>query len=200
MNLGDIFQKVISQKQKLIIPVIIFLLLATLVILWQLGIFGYSDNNSGSNNKNINEMDVIFEGEPSYVFTTNQTGRLGSLQINFFDAKDVSYNSRELDENYQRIVKEYLAIQIKVFNSSFDETENLLIGLIDENGNKYLLDKTAYSNFPDMKGYGWNKNIFPRIIQEGYVFFEKINENSKNFQLIFALELTKEKIAFNFER
>jgi len=110
--------------------------------------------------------------------------------------EESSYSALELDENYQRISRRYLAFQIKVFNPSYDKTENLLIGLSDDHGNRYNPDPAVSLYVPDLKEFGRNMNIYPRIIQEGYVFFTDVDENAEKIQLIFALESTREKIAF----
>ena len=146
------------------------------------------------------EESILFEGKPSAVFKINEDASLSTLQINVFDIREASYLSLELDENSQRINKKYLAVPTKVFNSSMNTTEVLLIGLIDNHGNTYKVDQTASAYISDMKGFGRNMNIFPRIIQEGYLFFTDIDENAKKMQLIFAIESTKEKIAFEFNR
>jgi len=129
-----------------------------------------------------------------------QTAKLGTLEINVYNVEESSYSALELDENYQRIIKRYLAVQIKVFNPSNDKTENLLIGLMDDRGNKYNLDPAVSSYVPDLKEFGRNMNIYPRIIQEGYIFFSNVDERATEVQLIFAVTSTKEKIAFKINR
>jgi len=148
----------------------------------------------------VTEEDILFKGKPTVVFEMGQIARLGSLEITVYNAKESSYLSLDLDENYQRITKSYLAVQIKVFNPSNDQTENLLIGLIDDRGNKYNLDPGVSSYIPDLREFGRNMNIYPRIIQEGYIFFSNLDEGGKEVQLIFAIASTKEKIAFKVER
>ncbi len=181
------------QKRKIIILGILVLGIFIIGLVWQFGIKEKEGEFiSGPSDKDA----VLFEGKPSAVFEIGQTGRLGFLEITLFDFKESSYASSELDENYRRITKNYIAAQIKVFNSSQNQTENILIGLMDDRGNKYKPNYSVARNVPELKDFGRNMSIFSRIIQEGYIFFTDIDESAKTLQLIFALESTGEKIVF----
>lgn len=140
------------------------------------------------------------KGEPSDMFQLGETAQLGSLQITTYDKKESFYSSLELDENYQRIRKKYLAINIKVFNPSMSETEQLIIRLKDARGQEYKVDHSVARYVPELKEFGRNMTIYPRIMQEGYVFFSGIDERAKKMQLIFTLEGKNEKVAFEVER
>ena len=188
------------RKRKTIILVILVLGIVIIGLIWQFGQLGMKEKE-GKPSAGLSDKDVIlFEGEPSALFSMEQTAKLGTLEINVYNVEESSYSALELDENYQRIIKSYLAVQIKVFNPSNDQTENLLIGLIDDRGNKYNLDPGVSSYIPDLREFGRNMNIYPRIIQEGYIFFSNLDEGGKEVQLIFAIASTKEKIAFKVER
>ncbi len=188
------------RKRKTIILVILVLGIVIIGLIWQFGQLGMKEKE-GKPSAGLSDKDVIlFEGEPSALFSMEQTAKLGTLEINVYNVEESSYSALELDENYQRIIKRYLAVQIKVFNPSNDKTENLLIGLMDDRGNKYNLDPAVSSYVPDLKEFGRNMNIYPRIIQEGYIFFSNVDERATEVQLIFAVTSTKEKIAFKINR
>jgi len=182
------------RKRKTIVLVILVLGIVIIGLIWQFGQLGMKEKegepSAGLSNKDV----ILFEGEPSALFSVEQTAKLGTLEINVYNVEESSYSALELDENYQRIIKRYLAVQIKVFNPSNDKTENLLIGLMDDRGNKYNLDPAVSSYVPDLKEFGRNMNIYPRIIQEGYIFFSNVDERATEVQLIFAVTSTKEKI------
>jgi len=185
------------RKRKTIVLVILVLSIAIIGLIWQSGVKEKEgEPSAGLSNKDV----ILFEGEPSALFSVEQTAKLGTLEINVYNVEESSYSALELDENYQRIIKRYLAVQIKVFNPSNDKTENLLIGLMDDRGNKYNLDPAVSSYVPDLKEFGRNMNIYPRIIQEGYIFFSNVDERATEVQLIFAVTSTKEKIAFKINR
>ena len=188
------------RKRKTIVLVILVLGIVIIGLIWQFGQLGIKEKegepSAGLSNKDV----ILFEGEPSALFSMEQTAKLGTLEINVYNVEESSYSALELDENYQRIIKRYLAVQIKVFNPSNDKTENLLIGLMDDRGNKYNLDPAVSSYVPDLKEFGRNMNIYPRIIQEGYIFFSNVDERATEVQLIFAVTSTKEKIAFKINR
>jgi len=188
------------RKRKTIVLVILVLGIVIIGLIWQFGQLGIKEKegepSAGLSNKDV----ILFEGEPSALFSVEQTAKLGTLEINVYNVEESSYSALELDENYQRIIKRYLAVQIKVFNPSNDKTENLLIGLMDDRGNKYNLDPAVSSYVPDLKEFGRNMNIYPRIIQEGYIFFSNVDERATEVQLIFAVTSTKEKIAFKINR
>ena len=184
---------ILLKERKTIVLVILVLSIAIIGLIWQSGV----KEKEGEPSAGLSDKDaILFEGEPSAVFGAEQTAKLGALEINVYDVEESSYSALELDENYQRISRRYLAVQIKVFNPSYDKTENLLIGLSDDHGNRYNSDPAVSLYVPDLKEFGRNMNIYPRIIQEGYVFFTDVDENAEKIQLIFALESTREKIAF----
>ena len=187
------------RKRKTIVLVILVLGIVIIGLIWQFGQLGIKEKegepSAGLSNKDV----ILFEGEPSALFSVEQTAKLGTLEINVYNVEESSYSALELDENYQRIIKRYLALQIRVFNSSPGKTENILIGLMDDRGNKYKPNySVAKDIFKDIKvkEFGRNMNIYPRIIQEGYIFFTDVDENAEKIQLIFALESTGEKIVF----
>jgi hypothetical protein len=188
------------KKTKPFILITSILILTTIVsgaIWW----FNSKEKKSESHIKTeITEDTILFEGQPSAVFQLGETGKLGLLEINATDKKESSYLSFELDQNNQRIIKKYLAIQIKVFNPSNTQVEYLLIGLMDDQGNTYKPDYNVRFFVRGLKDFGKNMTIYPRIIQEGYIFFTNINENARELQLIFAASSTQEKIAFKVER
>ena len=188
---------ILLKERKTIVLVILVLSIATIGLIWQSSL----KEKEGEPSAGLNDKDIVlFEGEPSAIFGTEQTAKLGTLEINVYDVEESSYSPLELDENYQRITKTYLAVQIKVFNPSYNKTENLLIGLTDDRGNRYNLDPEVSFYVPNLKEFGRNMTIYPRIIQEGYIFFTDVDENAKELQLIFAASSTKEKIAFKVER
>ena len=196
MNPITLLQKT-NPKTRIIVLMILILILSSVVggLIWRI-----TTGKLAKKETQVTEEDILFKGKPTVVFEMGQIARLGSLEITVYNAKESSYLSLDLDENYQRITKSYLAVQIKVFNPSNDQTENLLIGLIDDRGNKYNLDPGVSSYIPDLREFGRNMNIYPRIIQEGYIFFSNLDEGGKEVQLIFAIASTKEKIAFKVER
>jgi len=191
------------RKRKTIILVILVLGIVIIGLIWQFGQLGMKEKE-GKPSAGLSDKDVIlFEGEPSALFSMEQTAKLGTLEINVYNVEESSYSALELDENYQRIIKRYLALQIRVFNSSPGKTENILIGLMDDKGNRYKPNySVAKDIFKDIKvkEFGRNMNIYARIIQEGYIFFIDVDEDAEKIQLIFALESTGEKIVFKIKR
>ena len=152
-------------------------------------------------NKIIEEENkLLFKGTPSQIGKAGETLSLGQLQFDFYNTKESSYLSSEIDAQQQKITKNYLAAQIQVFNSGSEKTEQLLIGLEDDKGNRYRPDFSAPYYIPDIRGFGQNMMIFPRIIQDGYIFFTGIDKDAKEFQLIFTTMTSGEKVAFKFER
>lgn len=202
MKLSTISQKIKNsltffQRRKTIIFIILILGIVIIGLIWQ---FAAKEKEGEIAVELVDKDAILFEGAPSVIFELGQTAKLGVLEIDAYNIKESSYLALELDENYQRITKRYLTVPIKVFNPSFDTTENLLIGLIDDKGNKYRPNFSIAHDIPELKDFTRNMMIFPRIIQEGYIFFTDVNKEAKKLQLIFALESTKEKIAFEFER
>ncbi len=186
-------KNILRQKQK------IFIFVAAILIIIGLIVVGKSFINPEVVNKQTDD-DILFGGKPTAIFNLGQTAKLGSLEITIDDKKESSYTSLELDENYQRTKIDYLAIRVKVFNPSPTQTENLLIGLIDNQKSKYKPSFSIAHDIAELKDFSRNTSIFPRIIQEGYLFFTNINKESGKMQLIFVIRSTQEKIAFEFER
>lgn len=188
----------IFSKRKIIIITLALLILALaggVIIIWQM-----TESEKELIGELTEEELVLYQGKPSAIFELGQTARLGLLEITAYDFKEGSYQTGEIDENYRRITKKYFAVQIKVFNPSFDKTEELLIGLRDDKGKHYKLSPMIGSHISELKDYGRNPNIYPRIIQEGYIYFLDVEEKAKELQLIFAITSTKEKVAFKIQR
>ncbi len=189
-------QKPILKKKKIVVFIASIFILLVGVLVWQFII-----KDKGSDELELTGDDaILFGSEPSAFYGLGETANLGVLEINADDAREEFYSPLELDENYKRIVKNYFAVQVKVFNPAQQGTENILVGLVDEYGNIYKPDHSVSMYVPDLKDFGKNRSIFPRIIQEGYLFFTGVDENAKEVQLVFALESTGEKIAFKINK
>lgn len=195
------FFSALPRQTKLIVLIIIALTFCLVIggLIWQLWGRGWSEERVEMKNK-ADEENLLFKSDIVATAGIGQTAKLGSLEITFYNAKESSYQSLDLDVNHQRITKNYLAAQIKVFNPTNDRTENLLIGLTDERGNNYRLDPSVLSYTSDLKDFGQNMSIYPRIIQEGYVSFSGIDKDAKEMQLIFAGSSAKTRVVFKFER
>ena len=181
MNFVTLFQ---NKKEKIIIIGAMILILIVVGLIWK---FKAGD----SQNSSEDFADVSAMG---------QTAKLGSLEISFYDFKEGDYETSKVDENLQRIREKYLAAQIKVFNPSSDQTENILIILMDDQGNEYKINHSVPLYVADLKNFGRNMAIYPRIMQDGFVFFTEISDQAKKFELIFTGVESGEKIAFKIER
>ncbi len=199
MTFKKLFFPIIKKtKFSVLISSILILVIIISGIIWWLY---FKEKKSEQENKPIiTEESILFKGSPSAIFQLGETATLASLQITASDKKESSYLSSELDQNNRRIIKRYFAIKIKVFNPSQIQTEDLLIGLKDDQGNTYRPDYGVRFFVRNLKDFGKNMTIYPRIIQEGYIFFTDINENARELHLIFAASSTQEKIAFKVER
>ena len=148
----------------------------------------------------IQEDNILFKGKSAVTAKMGETANLGSLKIDFYNVKEADYTTFELDKDQKRIIKKYFAAQINVFNTGSEKTENILIGLKDDRGNTYRLDYSVPFYIADTRDFGRNMMIFPRIMQDGYIFFSNVDEKAKDMELIFALTATKEKAVFKFEK
>lgn len=188
----------IFSKRKIIIIVLAFLVLVLaggVIIIWQI-----IESKKESVGELTDEELILYRGKPSAVFELGQTAKVGQLEITAYDFKEGLYQTGELDENYRRITENYFGVQIKVFNPFSEKTEELLIGLIDNKGNRYKLAHMIGQLVPELKPFGWNMNIYPQTIHEGYIYFSNLDKETKNLQLIFAVASTKEKVAFKIKR
>lgn len=188
------------KNRKFLISIVLFVIISAIIIglFWNLKIGQKGINSNWSNQDATGNL--LFKEQPIYVHQIGETAKIGSLEINLYNYKESSFQTLEVNKEYQRIEKKYIALQIRVFNISSDETENLSFGLLDDLGNQYLPDYSISSYVPDLKEFGRNMNIYPRIIQEGYIFFSDINEAANEIRLVFGIESPNERIDFSFKR
>lgn len=184
-----------SKKIKIILAIILIIIVAAAVILLIINPF-----KKGKLSPKDLDVQMFLKGKPTATAKLGQKLNLGVLEITTFNKKEGSYQSLELDENYKRITKTYLQIEAKVFNPSQDRTVILSIGLTDNLGNYYSLDHSVPFYVSGLKDFGKNMTIWPRVMQEGNLFFLNVSEKAKEFKLIFADTETKEKVAFKFNK
>jgi hypothetical protein len=190
-----------ARRNKFFAPSFILIILIVGGIIYYLN---FSQQNGKESNAGKKEKIDIFteikKGELVGTFGFNEKARLGDLEITLLNTKEGSFRTLELDKNNKRIVRNYFGIQAKVFNTGNITTEILFIGLKDEKSNKYELDHSVAFYVDGLKDFGISKQVFPRTIREGYLFFSDVSKEAKKLQLIFYSNVSKNKIVFEFER
>ncbi len=194
----------LHSKNKFIVPAAALILF--IIIAGGLSYFSFfrGDNQklTGTKGQKIDIFAEADKGELAGTFSVNpnEIARLGDLEITLYNIQKGSFRTLELDQNNNRISKNYVAANLKVFNTSNVTAENLFIGLEDSKGNQYEMDKGASSYLNDIKDFGWAKESYPRTIREGYVIFTGLNETAEKFNLIIFSNVSKKKIIFEIPR
>ncbi len=188
------------RRKKIVFPVLAVVIAGGLL-------FSYFNIFQNKEQKSITDkngkIDIFAEaakGELVGTFAVGSVARLGELEVTLYNIRNGSFSTLELDKNNNRISKNYVAANLKVFNTGSMTTEILFIGLEDDKGNQYEMDKSASSYLNDIKDFSWAKESYPRTIREGYVTFTNINETVKKLKLIIFGNVSKKKIIFEFER
>lgn len=188
------------RKKQLIVLSVAAILVVGAVVLAVVRPFSKGGELSPKDAKTQEEYNILFKGKPNLTVKMGETVNLGNLKIDFYNIKESSYLSFDKDQYQNRITVRYLAAQVSVQNLSGEKTENILIGLSDDQGKKYRLDYSVPFYVADTRDFGRNMFMYPRTITDGYIFFSNVDENAKNLELVVALTPSKEKAAFKFER
>lgn len=139
---------------------------------------------------------ILQKGTAVGAFEVGDTARLGGLQITLHEAGLGTYKSLELDANNQRIYKNYFSAGVRVYNTSYSATEEIIVGLEDDFGNQYIMDHSIASYLDGIEDFGWAKNVIPQTIREGHLLFPPIPDKAKKLKLTFMSEVSNEKIIF----
>jgi len=190
----------VHKKNKFVIPVTALVLVAIIA-----GIIYFSGGEDqkvvvDNKNKKIDVFAEIEKGELVGTFAVGETVRLGEMEITLQNVKRDSFRTLELDSDGNRINKNYVGANLKVFNTSNITTEYIFIGLEDDKGNQYEMDKGAGSYIDGIKDFGWATDSYPRTIREGYALFTSVDQIATNLKLIIFSNISKKKIIFEFER
>lgn len=200
-ELKNFFQKLIKEpKANFWFWILVTLILVGLIFGgWLIFFKSPSQPTQPSQPKQPTLDQLLFEAPIKQTLTPGTKAFLGEVQIEVFDKKEGEFK----EPGAGQPIKKFLAIKIKVFNPSSQKTEEILIGLEDEFHNRYRLDNSLaleYFQNPDLKSFGTNMKIFPRTIQEGYVFFKNINESSQNYNLIFVSRSEPKRIIYKIQK
>ncbi len=203
-------------KPKIIIIGLVFLLLILIIIglAWKyMPLNNFNDNSGvllGGNEVIIDQEDtgrIITNTFESNVIGDNvgepaQTARVGDLEISFYGIEESEYEIQDFDENFERVVVSvrYLGVELKIFNQSRLNVENIEIILRDDQGNEYKVNRSVDGHVLDLKYFGDNMVIYSRIMQEGYIYFTDISDEAKSFELIVNGKESEERAVFKFNR
>ncbi|MBI4837285.1 MAG: hypothetical protein HY813_02695 [Candidatus Portnoybacteria bacterium] len=196
----------LHNKNKFIVPAAVVILL---VIAGGLSYFSFFRGDTGDIQKpagdgkeggKINIFAEAEKGELVGTFAVGGVAQMGDLEVTLYNIRKGAFQTLELDQNNNRISKNYVATNLKVFNTSSVTTEILFIGLEDDKGNQYEMDKGASFYLGDIKDFLWGKESFPRTIREGYITFTGVDEKAEKLKLIIFGNVSKKKIIFEFER
>lgn len=188
------------RKKQLTVLAAVAVLVVGVVVLVVVRPFSKTNPKTAADRIKAEESNILFKGKPNITAKIGDSVNLGNLKVDFYNIKESSYLSFDKDSNQNRITVRYLAAQISVQNLSGENTENILIGLSDDQGKKYRVDYAVPFYVDDTRDFGRNMFMYPRTITDGYVFFSNVDEKAKNMELIIALTPSKEKAAFKFER
>lgn len=191
----------LHNKNKFIVPAVAFVLFITIAGGISYFSFFRGDSQKLAGTKKEQKADVFTEATKgelvgTFIVNPNEKARLGELEIILYNIRKGSFRTLELDQNNNRINKNYVGANLKVFNTSSITTENLFIGLEDSKSNQYEMDKSASSYIGDIKDFGWAKESYPRTIREGYVVFTGVDEAAGKLNLIIFSNVSKKKILF----
>jgi len=143
---------------------------------------------------------ILKRGTLVNTFQVGDTARLGTLQITLYDAHDSTYKSLELDENNQRVYKDYFRARVRVYNTGYNSTEDIVMGLEDDLGNQYIMDHSFSSYLDGITDFGWARNVISQTLREGYLLFPPIHKEAHILQLTFMSQISNKKIIFEIER
>lgn len=193
-TIKDRFEKANLSKQWIAISLVVFVLLVA-------GAWLYF---SGRERTQETEKNPVFSAiEQGELVGTGEVGSkimMGDLEITLHDVIEDSYRPLELDEQGNRITKQFLAAQVTIFHTGYGEKEFLIFGLADERGGQYLRDRDVEFYVDDMKDFGPAREIYPRTIREGYLFFEAPEPTAQELQLMVLSETTNKKVIFSIQR
>ncbi len=131
---------------------------------------------------NINNVTNITEKfKPKFDIISDKTVKLENLEITVFNISEDSYKTLDLDENYQRIEKNYYKFYIKVFNNFsripqvYNLTDNEVIKILleDNLGNFYKQDEEIPFFLSSLNLFGNSMEISPSSGREGYLIFSE---------------------------
>jgi len=171
---------------------------------------GEGDNGSGrqaseSSNSNSatiqpNILTSLDSGDLVGTFTISERGTLGDMLIDVHAIVEGSYKTLQVDSDENRLDKDYLGINIEIFNLSHTERDELFIGLEDDLGNEYNLDPSLAFYLGSVKEFNWDKYVYPRSISEGYLLFPPPHKDAKKVKLTFFSDVRGDKIIFELDR
>ena len=124
----------------------------------------------------------------------NQTLSVGNLEITLTSAGEDSYKEPGFGASETRYYRAY----VRVFNTGTAGKETIHIQLSDNLGNSYSPDFGMLMPL-DIRMFGKEPDIYPRVIREGYVIFPEISKDADTIRLTFSLDSTGEQAVFEFE-